>query len=114
MLARARRGDRGAFEELFRRYTEELRQTIGLRLDRRLQARVDVSDVLQDTYLEACRRLPEYLNAPPAPFGLWLRWLARDTLLVLHRRHLGTGMRSVQRELPLLPPDSSAQLLQGL
>jgi RNA polymerase sigma-70 factor (ECF subfamily) len=114
MLHRARGGDRAAFEELFRRYSDELRQAIGLRLDRRLQARLDVSDVLQDTYLEAVRRLPAYLQGPEVSFGLWLRWLARDRLLVLHRHHLGTDMRSVRRELPLLPADSSAQFLRGL
>jgi RNA polymerase sigma-70 factor (ECF subfamily) len=114
MLARAQRGDRGAFEELFRRYSTDLRQAIQLRLDRRLRPRLDVSDVLQETYLEALRRLPEYLTRPAAPFDLWLRWLARDRLLVLHRRHLGTDMRSVRRELPQLPADSSALLLGGL
>jgi RNA polymerase sigma-70 factor (ECF subfamily) len=114
MLERARAGDRGAFEELFRHYAGDLRQAIGLRLDRRLRARLDVSDVLQETYLEAFRRLPDYLQATDLSFGLWLRWLARDRLLVLHRRHLGTDMRSVRRELPQLPGDSSAAFLNGL
>jgi RNA polymerase sigma-70 factor (ECF subfamily) len=114
MLQRARAGDARAFEDLFRRHAEELRRTIGLRLDRRLRARLDVSDVLQETYLEAVRRLPAYLQGPEVSFGLWLRWLARDRLLVLHRRHFGTDMRSVRRELPLLPADSSTQFLQGL
>jgi RNA polymerase sigma-70 factor (ECF subfamily) len=114
MLQRARAGDRAAFDELFRRYSHELRQAIGLRLDRRLQARLDVSDVLQDTFLEAVRRLPGYFQGPEVSFRLWLRWLARHRLLVLHRQHLGTGMRSVRRELALLPADSSAAFLHGL
>jgi RNA polymerase sigma-70 factor (ECF subfamily) len=114
LLARARRGEHEAFDQLFRRYSDALRQAIRLRFDRRLQARLDVSDVLQETYLEAVRRLPDYLKRPDMPFGLWLRWLARDRLLELHRRHLGTDMRAVQRELPLLPADSSAQLLHTL
>jgi RNA polymerase sigma-70 factor (ECF subfamily) len=114
LLQRARAGERAAFEELFRRYSHGLRQAIGLRLDRRLQARLDVSDVLQDTFLEAVQRLPAYFQGPEVSFGLWLHWLARDRLLVLHRQHLGTAMRSVCRELPLLPADSSAQFLRGL
>jgi RNA polymerase sigma-70 factor (ECF subfamily) len=114
LLARARQGDRQAFDDLFRRHAEGVRQAIRLRFDRRLQARLDVSDVLQETYLEAVRRLPGYLDHPDMSFGLWLRWLARERLLELHRRHLGTDMRAVQRELPLLPADSSAQLLHSL
>jgi len=114
LLARARRGDRQAFDELFRRDADSLHRSIRLRLDRRLAPRLDASDVLQETYLEALRRLPRYLARPEVPFGLWLRGLARDRLLVLHRRHLGADRRSVQRELPLLPADSSAQFVHSL
>jgi RNA polymerase sigma-70 factor (ECF subfamily) len=114
MLQRARAGDARAFEELFGRCSDELRRAIDLRLDRRLRKRLDVSDVLQETYLEALRRLPAYLQQPPAAFGLWLRWLARDRLLVLHRQHLGTDRRSLRRELPLPPADSSTQFVEAL
>jgi RNA polymerase sigma-70 factor (ECF subfamily) len=114
LLARARRGDRTALDALFARHRERLRHGIALRLDRRLAARVDVSDVLQETYLEAARRLPDYLARPEMPFGLWLRWLARERVLVLHRRHLGAGRRAVGQEVRPLPVDSSAQLVQGL
>jgi RNA polymerase sigma-70 factor (ECF subfamily) len=114
LLDRARRGDRTALDALFARHRERLRHGIALRLDRRLAARVDVSDVLQETYLEAARRLPDYLARPEMPFGLWLRWLARERVLVLHRRHLGARRRAVGQEVRPLPVDSSAQLVQGL
>jgi RNA polymerase sigma-70 factor (ECF subfamily) len=114
LLERARRGDAAAPDELFARHRERLRQGIALRLDRRLAARVDVSDVLQETYLEAARRLPQYLARPDMPFPLWLRWLARERVLVLHRRHLGAGRRAAGREVRPLPADSSAQLVNGL
>src|SRR5262249_8921024 len=80
----------------------------------RLTARVDASDVVQETYLEALRRLPGYLHEPGLPFVLWLRWLGREKGLGLHRRHLHAGRRGVTREVPPLPPDSSACFVAAL
>ena len=99
---------------MFARHCEQLRQAVALRLDRRLAARVDVSDVVQETYLEAARRLPEYLERSAMPFALWLRWLARDRVLTLHRKHLFADKRAVGREVQPLPVDSSAQFAAGL
>jgi RNA polymerase sigma-70 factor (ECF subfamily) len=114
LLERAGRGDQAALAELFARHREALRRAVALRLDRRLAARVDVSDVLQETCLEAARRLPEYLRQRPLPFDLWLRWLARERVLLVHRRHLYADKRAVGREAPPLPADSSAVLVRGL
>ncbi len=77
-------------------------------MDRRVAARVDASDVLQETYLEAFKRLPRYLQQQGMPFYLWLCWIAREKVLALHRRHLGADKRAVTHEAALLPADSSA------
>jgi RNA polymerase sigma-70 factor, ECF subfamily len=108
LLELARGGDQSAFEELFKRHRGPLRRAIAMRLDRRLAARVDASDVLQETYLEAFRRLPKYLQQEAMPFYLWLHWIAREKVLALHRHHLRTEKRAVTYEAPLLPADSSA------
>lgn len=113
-LGRAAAGDEAAFADLLARHEPALRRAIAWRIDRRLAARLDVSDVIQETALEASRRLPAYLNQPEMPFGLWLRWLAHEKLLQLHRVHLQTEMRAVQREIPQLPIDSSAAVVRGL
>jgi RNA polymerase sigma-70 factor (ECF subfamily) len=87
--------------ELFDRHRDRLRRLIRLRLDRRLQGRLDPSDVLQETYLEVARRAPEYRARPAmAPF-LWLRYLTVQKLLELHRRHLGARMRGAGQEVAL-------------
>jgi RNA polymerase sigma-70 factor (ECF subfamily) len=114
LLVRARQGEPAAFADLFARHREQLRRAISWRLDRRLAARVDVSDVLQETYLEAARRLPAYLQSPEMPFHLWLRWLAGEKVLAAHRQHLLADKRAVGREVPPLPVDSSAQFVNGL
>ncbi len=108
LLEQAQDGDQAAFEALFRRHRSKLLRAIALRMDRRVAARVDASDVLQDTYLEAFKRLPRYLQQQPMPFYLWLFWIAREKVLALHRRHLGAEKRAVTHEAPLLPADSSA------
>jgi RNA polymerase sigma-70 factor (ECF subfamily) len=113
LLDRARQGDTAARAELLARHREAVRQTVALRLDRRLAARVSVSDVVQDTCLEAARRLPDYLRQQPLPFGLWLAWLARERVLAVHRQHLFSDRRAVGREVPALPADSSACLVGG-
>jgi RNA polymerase sigma-70 factor (ECF subfamily) len=114
LLERSRRGDPAAFAALCTRHHEALRRAVALRLDRRLAARVDVTDVLQDTYLEAARRLPDYLARPDLPFGLWLRWLAREQVLTAHRRHLLADRRAVGREAPPLPADASSVFVGAL
>lgn len=98
LLRRADAGDRAAVDQLFALHRDRLRWMVRLRLNRRLQGRVDPSDVLQDACLEGCRRLGEYLRAPRLPFFLWLRHLTALKLLAVHRRHLGTAARDAGQE----------------
>jgi RNA polymerase sigma-70 factor, ECF subfamily len=114
LLERARSGNRSAFEELFQHHRGRLQKAIAMRIDRRLSARVDASDVLQETYLEAFRRMPNYLAHGEMPFYLWLHWIAREKVLALHRRHLGAEKRTVVHEVPLLPVDNSATFVSGI
>lgn len=114
LLAQAGRGETGAVDQLLAQHRDMLHRTVGLRLDRRVSARLDVSDVVQETCLEAARRLPEFLARRPMPFALWLRWLAREKVLSAHRQHLLADKRAVGLEAPPLPLDSSAQFVGGL
>ena len=104
LLSQAADGDAAALGALFAHYRERLKTMVRLRLDRRLQGRVDASDVLQEAFIEAAERLPEYAKAAPAekmPFFLWLRFLTGQRMLIVHRRHLGAKMRSAKEEDPL-------------
>ncbi len=91
---------------------------VALRMDRRLQGRIDASDVIQEAYLEASVRLTEYLGDPSMPFFLWLRFLTGQKLVTLHRHHLGVQMRAAGQEVALcrgpLPEASSAALAAQL
>jgi RNA polymerase sigma-70 factor (ECF subfamily) len=111
-------GDQAAWGALLAHHQGRLRRMIALRLDRRLQGRIDAGDVLQEVYLEAFAHLPEYVQNPTMPFFLWLRSIAGHKLLELHRLHLGTQMRDAGREVSLyrgsLPATSSAALAAQL
>jgi RNA polymerase sigma-70 factor (ECF subfamily) len=89
------------FADIFTRHREKLRSMGRLRLDRRVQARVDPSDVLQDAYVEASRRLDEYLRGPPMPLLLWLRRVTGQKLQELHRHHLVMQKRNAGREVSI-------------
>jgi RNA polymerase sigma-70 factor (ECF subfamily) len=118
LLRRAAAGDQEARGGLLARHRDRLRRMIVLRLDQRLQGRIDASDVIQETYLDALSRLPEYLQNPTMPFFLWLRFLTGQKLLQLHRYHLDTYMRDARQEVSLyrgaLPEASSAALAAQL
>ena len=118
LLEQARAGDQAAVNELFARHRARLRRMVELRLDRRLQARIDASDVLQEAYVDAGTRLDEYLREPTYPLFLWLRLIVGEHLLKLHRRHLGTQMRDAGLEVSIyrnaFPAASSAALAAQL
>src|SRR3954451_778257 len=100
-IERAARGDTASLGALLRQHRDRLRRLVALRLDRRLQRRIGPSDILQEAFLEASTRLPEYVRAPTMPFFLWLRLITGQRLQILHRRHLGAQARDVGREISL-------------
>jgi RNA polymerase sigma-70 factor (ECF subfamily) len=102
-----------AFDRLFARHRDALRTAVSLRFDPSLRGRLDPSDVVQDTQMEAFRRLPEYLDRLPMPFHLWLRKMAYERLIMMRRKHLGAACRAVGSELPL-PEQSSVMLAKNL
>src|SRR5438105_4233231 len=104
-----RAGDRRALDLLLARHRGYLLNAIELRMDRRMRSRIDPSDVVQETQLEAASRIQEYLDREPMPFHVWLRKTAQERLLRLRRQHVEADCRSVDWEIPL--PDGSSMLL---
>src|SRR3954454_12973792 len=118
LLWRAAQGDQQAWGALLVRSRDRLKRMVALRLDRRLQGRIDPSDVIQEACIDASARLADYARPPDMPFFLWLRFLTGQRLLRVHRQHLGAEMRDVAREVSLhrgaLPAASSAALAAQL
>jgi RNA polymerase sigma-70 factor, ECF subfamily len=104
LLLNAKGGDADAVNQLMERHRNALRRLVRMRMDQRLQRRVDVSDVVQDVLVEANRRLADYLVNPSMTFHLWLRHIARDRIIDTHRRHRVSAKRSIDREQSLQAP----------
>jgi len=113
-IARLRSGDRPAQATLFDRYRDRLRRMVELRLDPRLRARLDASDVVPEVFLDVTRTLDVCLANPRPSPRLWSRLHVGRRLTTLHRQHLGTKMREAGPEIShdqgSLPEASSAVL----
>jgi RNA polymerase sigma-70 factor (ECF subfamily) len=109
LLRRVADGDTAARDHLLERYRRRLRRMVVVRFDPRLAARVDPSDVVQETLAEAAAGLDRYLEERPLPFYPWLRQIAQRRLIHLYRWHVQARRRSVTREAaPAGLPDRSA------
>lgn len=117
LVNRVKRGDQAAIAQLFDQHRRRLRTMIEMRLDPRLAGRVDPSDVLQETYLDAHKLIEEFKEGD-LPFFLWLRLKVGHRLTYLHRYHLGAQKRSAYKEVSLvtgpMPAASSVSLASQL
>ncbi len=120
LLGQAAGGEQTAIATMFRRYEKRLKRMVRLRLNHKLRGRVDASDVVQETFLDAAKHLTEYLQHPSVPFFLWLRHLASRKLIDVHRLHLGAQARDAGHEValpghagPAATSDSLAAQLTG-
>lgn len=104
--------------EFLEQHRSRLRRLVDLRIDPRVRGRVDASDVVQETHIEAFNRIGEYLANPEVPLFVWLRFLALQKVAQSHRKHLGTQARDASREISLhrnsVPAATSAALAAQL
>lgn len=96
-LARATAGDASARTHLLELYRDRLKKMVAMRLPARIMKRLDASDIVQETMIQANHRLDEYLRAKPLPFYPWLRQLAWEQLVSSYRKHYAKR-RTVFRE----------------
>jgi len=116
LLQEARRGDPatlGRLLDLYRRYLALLAR---LQIGQRLQGKVDASDLVQETYLEAHRNFGRFRGTSEGEFVHWLRRILAAKLADLMRRYLGTQGRDVrlEREIADALDHSSVLLDRGL
>ena len=107
LVARLRAGDRDALAELFDRHRDRLRRMVQLRLDHRLAGRVSESDVLQEAYIDALKRVDHYCEKPDQPFFGWLRLVVAQRLADVHREHTAKK-RDAGKDLSIHPAGSGA------
>lgn len=99
LLLRLQRGEAEALAELFSRHRERLARGVRFRLHPALRRRVDVEDILQEVYLRAAQRMASFAGCSSESFFVWVRMIAAQALVDLHRRHLGAQARDAGREV---------------
>src|SRR5688572_17076663 len=113
LLNRTSAGDETARQQLLLRHRARLRKMVALRMDRRLLGRFDPSDIVQEVLAEAAEKLDGYIAERPLPYYPWLRQIADDHLVELHRRHVKAKKRAIGREERwdiALPNESALEL----
>ena len=98
-IAAALSGDREAFARLYSERESRLRRILLFRMDRRIAGRVDVDDVLQEFYLAAEQRLASFDGETEESFFVWMRLVANQVMIDVHRRHVAAQSRDVRREV---------------
>lgn len=111
LLSRVAKDDLDAVAELLDIYRPRIRTMVAIRMDQRLTSRLDASDIIQEAFLEAAYRLPEYARRPPVEFLPWLRSIAMNRLVDQYRRHIRAQRRSVLREELALPLTEDSQVM---
>ena len=117
LIELAATGDASAVRKLLDRHRERLRHMVAVRMDPRIAQRIDASDVVQDSLLEAHEKLAEYAETRPLPLYPWLRQITWQRLMRAHERHIYTKQRSVVREqtgMGMLSGDSVQGLAERL
>ena len=114
LTTQMRQGSKDALATIFASYRERLRRIIQFRIDCRITARVSDSDILQDTYIAAAKRLPHFSQQTEMSAFLWLRLLVKQQLVDIHRQHLKAEKRDARKEMGLEPYQASAQTSMAL
>ena len=116
LLNQARKGNTQALGQLLQLYHNYLRVLARLQIDRRLQGKVDPSDLVQDTFLQAHTEFAQFRGRMEAEFVHWLRKIMAYKVAKLVRRYYNTQRRDVrlERRLEEEMNQSSAAIAQAL
>lgn len=118
VLARLREDAATVLADAFAADHDRFWQLATFRMDHRIAGRVDADDVLQESFLAAEKRVHHYLKSPQCSLFIWLRMIVAQTLIDIHRRHLGADMRSAGREInlggPKLPQSTCVSMVRQL
>ncbi len=99
-ISRAREGDRAAFDDIVREHEVAVRALITGELGDLLKARVEVEDLVQESFLRGFQAIAQFQGATGAELRSWLLTIARRAVMERGRR-LATQKADARREVPL-------------
>ena len=101
LLSEALAGSRECFGRLLHVYRNYLKLLVISQLERKLQARVSPSDIVQETFLEANRDFDKFRGSSSSEFMAWLRKILVNNLHRVVEQHVLAKKRDVRREVSL-------------
>ena len=101
LIDRVVNGDKDALATLFSSHRDRLWRMVNFRMDPRLHGRVDADDVLQESWLSVVQRIDHFLADASRSIFVWFRLITSQTLIDIHRRHLGTQKRNAAMEFSI-------------
>ena len=101
LIDEARAGHRATLGQLLESYQSYLRLLAQIEIGRRLQGKVDASDIVQETFLEAHRQFPSFQGHAEGQLTKWLRTILAGTMANTVRRYAGTQARDLRLERDL-------------
>lgn len=114
VLQKAKGGDQDSVGELLAVYRGYLLGIAAARLDPRIRARCNPSDVVQETLLEAYRDFHQFRGGLEREFLAWIRQILANNLARMVEVHLLTDKRDLRREIRIDPvPDASSSRLEN-
>ena len=101
LVERVVNGDEDALAQLFSQHHDRLWRMVNFRMDPRLHGRVDADDVLQEAWLSVVQRIDHFLADASRSIFVWFRLITSQTMIDIHRRHLGTQKRNAALEFSI-------------
>lgn len=101
LIDRVIQRDTDALAELFSQHRDRLWRMVNFRMDPRLHGRIDADDVLQEAWLSVTQRIDHFLADASRSIFVWFRLITSQTLVDIHRRHLGTQKRNAAMDFSI-------------
>ncbi|MEQ9411282.1 MAG: sigma-70 family RNA polymerase sigma factor [Fuerstiella sp.] len=101
LIDRVINGDEDALATLFSQHRDRLWRMVNFRMDPRLHGRVDADDILQEAWLSVVQRIDHFLSDASRSIFVWFRLITSQTMVDIHRRHLGTQKRNAAIEFSI-------------
>lgn len=109
LVRRSKLGDQEALGRLLEQYRGYLTMLAHRYLSEPLRRRVDPADIVQVTFMEAGRDLPQFRGETPGEFAAWIRGMLKNNVASAVTRHVTTQKRSIRREAHAAPsPDGKS------
>ncbi len=98
LISKARSGDEAALGVILDQHRDQLRRMADKELNEKLSARVDASDIVQQTFLSVCNKVDQFKGESLQEFVAWIYEIHRHNIHDIAREHAGAEKRDVNRE----------------